>query len=102
MSHFIAIIEDGDETHAAGVWFPDLPGCFSAGDTLDEALLNAPEALRLHIESLMEDGADIPSPRRLSAIKADPAMQDDLAEYMVAVIPLTISIPPRHFLPAAE
>ncbi|WP_301101676.1 type II toxin-antitoxin system HicB family antitoxin [Propionivibrio sp.] len=34
-------IEPGDETHAFGVAVPDLPGCFSAGDTLDEAIDSA-------------------------------------------------------------
>ena len=31
MTNYNAIIEDGGETHASGVWFPDFPGCFSAG-----------------------------------------------------------------------
>ena len=34
-------IEPGDDKHAYGVVVPDLPGCFSAGDTLDEAMDNA-------------------------------------------------------------
>ena len=38
MSHYVAIIEDAGPDKAVGVWFPDLPGCFSAGDTLDEAI----------------------------------------------------------------
>lgn len=37
-------MEPGDAKHAYGVVVPDLPGCFSAGDTLDEAIANAPEA----------------------------------------------------------
>ena len=45
MAHYIAIIEDAGPDHAVGVWFPDLPGCTSAGDDIDEALRNAPEAL---------------------------------------------------------
>ena len=38
-------VEKGDETHAYGVIVPDLPGCFSAGNTLDEAIVNAKEAI---------------------------------------------------------
>lgn len=53
-------IETGDDTHAFGVTVPDLPGCFSAGDTLDEAILNAREAITGHIELLVEMGLDIP------------------------------------------
>jgi predicted RNase H-like HicB family nuclease len=37
-------IEPGSETTAFGVVVPDLPGCFSAGDTLDEAFTGAEEA----------------------------------------------------------
>lgn len=39
-------IEPGDETHAFGVIVPDIPGCFSAGDTLEEAYANAKEAIK--------------------------------------------------------
>ena len=42
-------IEIGNETTAFGVIVPDLVGCFSAGDTLDEAIDNAKEAITLHI-----------------------------------------------------
>ena len=37
-------IEPGSEMTAFGIVVPDLPGCFSAGDTLDEALAGAEEA----------------------------------------------------------
>ncbi|HET6377951.1 MAG TPA: type II toxin-antitoxin system HicB family antitoxin [Methylocella sp.] len=46
MTNYIAIVEE-EEGMAFGVWFPDLPGCISAGDTLDEAMSNAAEALKL-------------------------------------------------------
>jgi len=46
MTHYVAIVEE-EEGKAVGVWFPDLPGCISAGDTLDEAVTNAAEALKL-------------------------------------------------------
>ncbi|ARW10046.1 hypothetical protein S101447_00944 [Acetobacter ascendens] len=41
------VIEPGTETTSYGVIFPDLPGCFSAGDTLDQAVKNASEAAAL-------------------------------------------------------
>ncbi|MBK1686214.1 type II toxin-antitoxin system HicB family antitoxin [Rubrivivax gelatinosus] len=43
-----------------GVTVPDLPGCFSAGDTFDEALESVREAIDLHLEGLAEDGKDLP------------------------------------------
>ena len=46
-------IEPGDEAQAFGVVVPDLPGCFSAGDTLDEALSNAEEAVVAWIDAML-------------------------------------------------
>lgn len=49
-------IEKGDKNHAFGAIFPDVEGCFSAGDSYEEALKNAREALDLHFDSLAEIG----------------------------------------------
>ena len=54
-------IEAGDNDFAYGVIVPDLPGCYSAGDTLDEAIMNAKEAITGHIELLVELEKDIPA-----------------------------------------
>src|SRR5260370_12538609 len=72
MAHYIAIIEDAGPDYAVGVWFPDLPGCTSAGEDIDEALWNAPEALELYAESFEADGKPLPRPRTLTELKADP------------------------------
>lgn len=40
---------------------PVLPGCITYGETLDEAKINAQEAIELYIESLKEHGEDIPT-----------------------------------------
>jgi len=86
MTHYVAIVEE-EEGKAIGVWFPDLPGCVSAGDTLDEAMHNAAEALELWAEVMIESGQKIPPPRRLANLKSDPEVAQDLARYMVALIP---------------
>jgi antitoxin HicB len=39
---------------------PALPGCITYGNTLDEAISNAREAIELYIETLVEDGEPIP------------------------------------------
>ena len=65
-------IEPGDDTPAWGVVAPDLPGCFSAGDTLDEAIANASEAITLWIETVLDDGGDIPKPGSVSAHRENP------------------------------
>lgn len=69
---FIIAIEPATEDSAFGVVVPDLPGCFSAGETLDEAIRNAQEAIDLHCEVLIEDGHDIPVPGTIAAHQANP------------------------------
>jgi len=86
MAHYVAIIEDAGPDRAVGVWFPDLPGCTSAGDDIDEALHNAPEALQLYAEAL--EGKSLPRPRTLTELKADPEVADQIKAYMVALIEL--------------
>ncbi|UYO43247.1 type II toxin-antitoxin system HicB family antitoxin [Rhodopseudomonas palustris] len=86
MTHYIAIIEDAGPDVAVGVWFPDLPGCVSAGDNLDEALRNAPEALELYLAQVEQDGKPQPKPRSLTELKADPDVADDIQNYIVALI----------------
>ena len=60
-------IEPGDETHAFGVIVPDIPGCFSAGDTLEEAYINAKEAIAGHLELLVEMGEEVPLPTSMES-----------------------------------
>lgn len=92
MARYVAIIEDAGPDHAVGVWFPDLPGCISGGDDIDEALENAPEALALYAQDLIADGRQLPPPRTLDELKADPDIANDLRNHTVALIawpPLT-------------
>jgi predicted RNase H-like HicB family nuclease len=57
---YVVAIEKGDKKHAYGVVVPDLPGCFSAGYTLDEALTHAKEAILLHLEGVMDEKKPAP------------------------------------------
>jgi len=68
------------------VSFPDVPGCISAGATLDEALANAAEALAGHLALLRADGDKIPRPRSLASIKADPEFADDVSRATFATV----------------
>lgn len=88
MTHYVAIVEE-EPDKAIGVWFPDLPGCVSAGDTLDEAMINAAEALALWVDVARAHGSPIPSPRSLTELKRDPEVCEELTSFMVALIPLT-------------
>ncbi|AWI50665.1 hypothetical protein AM202_02665 [Actinobacillus minor 202] len=67
-------IEQGDEQQAYGVIVPDIPGCFSAGDTLEEAFQNAKEAIEFHLEGLVEDGEEIPKAKSLEVHKNNPEL----------------------------
>ena len=55
------IVIHKDDGSAYGVTVPDLPGCFSAGETVDEAMESAREAIACHIEGLLMDGEPIPA-----------------------------------------
>ena len=94
-------IEPGDDARAWGVVVPDLPGCFSAGDTLDDAIEQAREAIVLHLDGLLDDGEDIPPPHPVSehqgrpevagwiwaVVEIDPAMLDNQVERVNITLP---------------
>ena len=61
MNYPIVLHKDKDSDY--GVTVPDLPGCFSAGSTIDEALAMAKEAIELHLEGLVAEGQSIPAAR---------------------------------------
>ena len=62
-------IEEGTDTAAFGVVVPDLPGCFSAGDTLDEAVDAAKEAAAAWIDTALDRGTPVPVPSSLEAAR---------------------------------
>jgi predicted RNase H-like HicB family nuclease len=60
MTVFIAVVIHRDPDSDYGVSVPDLPGCFSAGDSAEDALTQAQEAIELHLEGMLADGEPIP------------------------------------------
>lgn len=58
---YLVIIEKADDG-SYSAYVPDLPGCVSCGDTLDEARQLIDEAVQLHIESMRRNGEPIPPP----------------------------------------
>lgn len=79
MNYFYAIVHK-DEDSAFGVEFPDLPGCFSAADRVEDIIPHACEALDLWFDDQPEVG-----PRPLDQVRAEAA--DALREgaFIVAV-----------------
>lgn len=61
-----------EEDKAYGVTLPDIPGCNTAGDTLEEALANVQEA----VELLLEDADAKPHPGNLAQYKEDSEYRD--------------------------
>ena len=82
-------IERGDEGTAFGVVVPDLPGCFSAGDTLEEAYANAAEAIELWVETTLDTGGTIPAPGSLQALRREP----DFAGWILDMVEVDLSGP---------
>jgi len=100
--YYPVAIEPGTDTEAFGVVVPDLPGCFSAGDTLEEAMALTEEAIVAWIETAIDTGQDIPQPSSIEAlrkahkewkgwtwalVKVDPAALDDTLERVNISLP---------------
>ncbi len=63
------LIEEGTDTTAFGVVVPDFPGCFSAGDTLDEAVEAAKEAAAAWIDAALAQETRVPRPSSLEEVR---------------------------------
>lgn len=92
---FVIAIEPGCESTAYGVVVPDLPGCFSAGDTLEEAMDNARDAIELWCETAIEAGRDIPVLKSFDEHQGRP----EFAGWIWAVVDAPVE---RYFGPATK
>ena len=91
--HYPAIIE-GDARTGYSVFFPDLPGCTSGGKTLQEAALNAEEALAGHVDLMLDAGEALPEPSVLDALSRP--IEPDVVE----AARLLVRVGVREALPA--
>ena len=91
MQYFIGVVHH-DEGSAYGVYFPDIPGCFSAADSQDRIVPNAAEALGLHFDAL-----EIPLARDISIIRRLPDVQAELEQGATL-----IAVPYDHLAHHAE
>jgi predicted RNase H-like HicB family nuclease len=82
MLRYPIAIEPGTEATAFGVVIPDLPGAFSAGDTLDEAMAGAEESAAAWIDATLDAGGAIPPPSSVESIRDNP----DYKDWMFGVI----------------
>ena len=61
LHYHMKIIEDPNEGGYVAS-YPDLPGCLTCGETLEEVVKNADDAKREWLLAAMEEGIDIPEP----------------------------------------
>ena len=64
MSYRMEIVEDSEEGGFV-VYFTNLPGCITCGETLENAIANAADAKKTWIEAALEEGVEIPEPNSL-------------------------------------
>ena len=88
MPHYIALIHK-DANSCYGVSFPDVPGVIAAGDSIDEAMQHASEALEFAAEDWENrDGSKgFPSPRSIDDLRADAEFQEDAVDAVIAAVP---------------
>jgi predicted RNase H-like HicB family nuclease len=82
---YIALVHK-DKGTSYGVSFPDVPGCISAGDTFEEAIENASQALAGHLAIMEADGDPIPRARSLEELKQDAEFVDHSIDAIVAFV----------------
>lgn len=101
MYYPILIQQEGESAY--GVIVPDLAGCHSAGDTFNEAVENAAEAIDFHLEALAEDGIEIPAASDLGELANNSQYADgvwvmvkvDVTRYLGTAQRINISLPNR-------
>ncbi len=99
MKFSIAIHKDPASDYSVTV--PDLPGCFSAGDNIEDALNMAKEAIGCHIEGMLLDGDIIPEVTPIEKHKDNPEYKNvmwgivevDLSKLSVKSKRVNITIP---------
>jgi predicted RNase H-like HicB family nuclease len=101
MTEYIALIHK-DQHSSFGASFPDLPGCISAADSLEDLRPMIEESLSLHIEGLVEDGEALPEPSTLDAIVKSKDYADAVAVMVVkspdapdATVRVNITLPEK-------
>ena len=98
-----AVVVHKDEGSSYGVSVPDLPGCISGGDTLDEAFASVQEAILLQLEGILADGEPMPKTHPIQKHQANEDFQDgiwgfvevDLADVPDKATRVNITVPSR-------
>lgn len=97
------VIIHKDKNSDYGVTVPDLPGCYSAGETVEEALDQTREAILTHVEGLLLDNENIPQPSLIEKHQNNKKLRRvtfaivdvDLSELSEEIQRVNITIPKR-------
>jgi predicted RNase H-like HicB family nuclease len=73
LSYLAVMYRNGPRDYAA--WFPDLPDCFAGGESRDVLELHAHKTLLRLAETAVSAGRQLPPPRTMVAVRADPGVQ---------------------------
>ena len=92
-----------DKNSDYGVTFPDIPGCFSVGTSIEEALTMSQEAAECHIEGMLLDSEPIPVPTSIESHRENPDYKDgfwalvdiDISKLSLKAKRVNITIPER-------
>ena len=91
MNKYVAVVHKDDDS-SYGVHFPDLIGCFGAGETEDEALDSARISLRMYAEDAIERGQALPRARSIRELRNDKDVRASIEEGgFLILIPLLFS-----------
>ena len=63
MEKFVVVIEKAGNNYSA--YLPDVPGCISTGDTIEETIQNIKDALEFHLEGMAEEKLPMPKTQTL-------------------------------------
>ena len=87
----IAYQAPGDgPTDGWDVVFPDFPGCVTQGDTAQQAMENAIEALGLHVEGMVAEGLPLPPPSSMNAKLPEWLSESDMPTQVQALLPAEV------------
>jgi antitoxin HicB len=90
MPYYIALIHK-DADSCFGVSFPDVPGVFTAGGTIDEAMQKAIEVLEFAADDWSDlDGHPFPPARTIDQLRNDPDFEARAAAAVIAAVPFRV------------
>ena len=72
--YYVAVAEKSEDGYAA--FFPDFPGCVTAGGSSADLAYQAEKALDLHIRGMLEDGEKPPAPTPIEDVERDPEIEE--------------------------